>query len=138
VKYQVSQWIGVNPENHPLEDEKLLQNLPDASEDTKKRRWRQAANDTENIPWNMVVFWAAFFVQNLLNFSFLQNDGKNGTRALTALIIIYTCARCMFTICYLMALQPFRSITFFMGALATWVAAAILVYDTSQLDTTNW
>jgi glutathione S-transferase len=136
VKYQVCQFIGVNPDNHPAEDEKLMGNKPEMSQEMMKRRNRQAANDVENIPWNMVVFWAAFGIQNLLNFS--STDGQNGTRALTALIIIYTLARCMYTVCYLMALQPFRSITFLIGVFSTLATAAVLMYDASQIDTSKW
>lgn len=137
VKYQVSQFLGVNPENHPAEDEKLLGDRAHAEQnEDSKRRQRQAANDVENIPWNMVVFWAAFGIQTLNNFN--DEAGVTGTKALTALIIIYTMARVSFTFCYMFKLQPFRSISFFIGAMSTLVAAAILCYGCSQLDTDNW
>ncbi len=114
-----------------------MENVPKpASDDIAKRRFRQAANDVENIPWNMVVYWAAFGVQNLLNLT-SNSKGQSGTRALTALIIIYTIARCMYTVCYLLSLQPFRSITFLIGALSTWAAAAVLMYASSQIDTSG-
>ena len=139
VKYQVSQWVGVNPDNHPAEDEKMMENVPKpASDDIAKRRFRQAANDVENIPWNMVVFWAAFSVQNMLNFSVQKNEGQTGTQALMGLIIIYTVSRCLFTVCYIGAIQPFRSIFFFFGALSTLAAAAVLMYTVTKIDVSNW
>lgn len=134
IKYQICQFIGANPENHPPEDKALLGNVPDVAEETKKRRARQAANDVENIPGNLVVFWAALYVQNLLNFDTPQDDGQNGTRALSAMIIIYTLSRMMYTVCYLASLQPFRSIFFIIGALSTWIAAAIMMYSVTQID----
>ncbi len=139
VKYQLSQFLGMNPDNHPAEDEKLLGDKAHVAEDKKeelKRRVRQAANDVENIPWNMVVFWAAFGVQNLNNFS--GDAGEVGTSALTALIIIYTMARVLYTVCYFFKIQPFRSIFFMIGVFSTLVAAAILCYGCTQLDTSDW
>lgn len=138
VKYQICQFIGSNPENHPLEDEKLMGTPPEISDDIKKRRYRQAANDVENIPWNLMVFWAAFIMQNYLNFSIKQTDGRDGTRALTALIILYTFFRILYTGCYLFALQPFRSIFFLLGVLCTLMASAILMYAASKIDASSY
>jgi hypothetical protein len=45
------------------------------------RRERQFLNDLENIPFHMVIFWAAFLIQNFQNAS--GNGGKIGTLALS-------------------------------------------------------
>ena len=137
IKYQVSQFMGMNPDNHPSEDEKLLGDRAkvDSAEDLK-RRVRQAANDVENIPFNMLIFWAAFAIQTLNNFG--DDAGEAGTKGLTVLIIVYTIARVCYTICYLLKLQPFRSISFLTGVACTWTAAAFLCYGCSQLDVSDW
>jgi uncharacterized MAPEG superfamily protein len=134
IKYSVSQFLGFDPKNHPAEDEKLVADKPQLDSGVQLRRARQAANDTENIPMNLVIFWAAFVIQSQLNSAGSLNDGQAGTRALTVLIVIYTFSRLAFTYCYLCAVQPFRSIFFLIGLLATLASAGVLMYSGSQLN----
>ena len=137
VKYQWSQMMGFDLANHPKEDERMNAGRRPVDEETQKRRNRQAANDVDNIPFNMVIFWAAFVVQMQVNFS-SDLDGQPGTRALTAVIIAYTASRFLYTVCYFTGVQPFRSIFYMMGSLCPLVAAAILVYSAFLLDANNW
>jgi uncharacterized MAPEG superfamily protein len=138
VKFQICQFIGANHENHPSEDEKLMGAPPDIPEEVRKRRFRQAANDVENIPWNMIIFWSAFIIQNYLSFSPTKTEGRDGTRALSGLIILYTFSRIIYTLCYLFAWQPFRSIFFILGMLCTLCAAAISMYAASKIDASDY
>jgi uncharacterized MAPEG superfamily protein len=96
------------------------------------RRERQFLNDMENIPIHMAIFWAAFIVQNFHNAS--GNGGRSGTLALSALIIIYVTSRLFFTICYIRAIQPFRTIFYMMGTLSVVIACGFLIYSSTQLD----
>lgn len=138
VKFQFCQFLGVKYDNNLTEDERFVGAVPDIPEEDRKRRIRQAANDVENIPWNMVIFWAAFLIQNYLNFSPTQTEGRDGTRALSALIIIYTFCRIVYTLCFFFAWQPFRSIFFILGLLSSLCAAAILMYAASKINASSY
>ena len=89
----------------------------------------------ENIPINLVIFWAAFLLQYIL-YGF--RDGKEGTIGLTVLICVYTAARCLFHICYLYALQPYRTLFFVIGNVSTTVAACLLVAAAFKIDMNDW
>lgn len=117
--------------NHPAEDEKTIGGVAEPEPQILARRKRVFANDIENIPLNMIVFWAAFVLQ----FIYYQLDGgKEGTIGLTVLICVYTSARCLFHICYLYALQPYRTICFVIGNVTTAVAASFLVAAAFKID----
>lgn len=128
VKYFVTIMYASNPDDHPEEDAQFIDMKapPDI-----KRRVRTAVNDMENIPMHFVVFWAAFIVQNYSNAS---GKGQNETVALTCLIMIYTGFRGLYTLCYVFALQPWRSIAFMLSQMAVFATAIILVVSSFQVD----
>ena len=132
MKYSMSLVYASNTGNHPSEDKQFQ--LPPPPEDIRRRE-RQFANDMENIPFHMAIFWAAFNVQNYANAT--GNGGRDGTLALSCLFLIYTLARCLFTICYIGSYQPWRTITYMMGTLSVLTTAAFLIYSAVGLDMTK-
>lgn len=91
----------------------------------------QFHNDIENIPFHTAIFWGAFVVQCFTN---ACNKGQNETVALTALIILYTMFRIMYTICYIFALQPFRSLVWALALFCPLVAACVMVSSAFQFE----
>ena len=85
----------------------------------------------ENIPFHSAIFWGAFVVQCFTN---ACEKGQNETLALTALIIIYTIMRILYTICYIFALQPFRSLVWMLGLFCPLVAACVMVSSAFQFE----
>jgi uncharacterized MAPEG superfamily protein len=51
---------------------------------------------------------------------------STGTTGLTVLMGLYTIFRMLFTLCYLFALQPLRSIFFVLGQICFFLAAIIM------------
>ena len=100
-----------------------------------KRRARVFANDLENIPLHLAIFWGAFIVQC---FSNLSGYGQSETVGLTVLIILYSGLRFAFSLCYVLALQPFRSIFFISSQLAVGAAAIILVVSAFKVETAKF
>jgi uncharacterized MAPEG superfamily protein len=129
VKYFVTMMYAINPDDHPDEDEKIM-GVKEVPSDIKRRK-RTAANDTENIPLHFAIFWAAFVVQNFCNAS---GNGQNETMALTCLIMIYTGFRGLFTLCYIFALQPWRTLSFISSQMTVFATAIILVVSAFQVD----
>ncbi len=127
-KFIFSQIFGSNFNNHPEEDKKLGElKVP---EDIKRRE-RNFANDMENIIFDFVIFWAAFLVQC---FTILSGNGKEETLAITCLIVIYSGMRVLYTLFYLCALQPYRSIVWVMGRLAVMTTACVLISSAFKVD----
>ena len=129
-KYFFSQMYGMNDANHPQEDADVLGTRLEAPPGIQRKE-RQFANDLENIPMHLSIFWAAFIVQNYVNAS---NKGEQTTTALTCLIVIYTALRTTFTICYIFRLQPYRTLAFVLGNFCVFGASAILIAAAFQLD----
>ena len=100
---------------------------------TVQRKERMLANDLENIPLNLVVFWGAYILQNSVN-NTNSDEGQEGTQALTALFIIYTIARVGHSLCYNFALQPARSISFVIGELAFVSTLILSIYNSRLVD----
>jgi uncharacterized MAPEG superfamily protein len=96
-----------------------------------QRRVRVFANDLENIPFHTAVFWAAFIVQCFANMS---QFGQRETLALTALIIMYCFFRASYTVCYIFALQPMRSLAFILANLCVASAALVMVNSAFNVD----
>jgi len=131
VKYMMSLIYASNTGHHPSEDKDYQ--LPPPPEDIVRRE-RQFSNDLENIPMHLIVFWAAFIIQILVNAS--GNGGRNGTLALTVLVITYAASRCLFTICYVFSAQPWRTICWVISTLSVITAACFLMYSAVELDIT--
>lgn len=145
VKYIVSLFLGVDFSTRPPEDQNMIVKhgeekkddvLNEESAGTSKinqlRRNRVAANDLENIPIQLTIFWAALFVQTFAN---SNNNGKQATKALSSLIIIYTFGRIGHSVSYYFALQPARSIFFIAALMSSLAAVVILVISSFQVDT---
>ncbi len=130
-KWFVALMSSAEQANHPEEDEKTIGRVAEPDAATLARRKRVFSNDIENIPINMIVFWAAFLLQFIL---YELNDGKEGTIGLTVLVCVYTGARCLFHICYLYALQPYRTICYIIGNVSTVVASCFLVAAAFKID----
>ena len=129
LKYTFSLVYASNTGNHPEEDKQF--SLPPPPEDIRRRE-RQFSNDMENIPLQLLLFWAAFIVQNFANAS--GDGGRYGTLALTSLILIYTFSRIMFTACYLFGWQPWRTIFFVMASICLFITGIFLIYSAVLLD----
>lgn len=129
LKYTVSLFYAANSGNHPSEDKIFL--LPPPPEDIRRRE-RQFLNDMENIPVHLAVFWAAFVLQTMQNAT--GNGGRTGTLALSALMIIYVVSRCLFTVCYIRAIQPFRTVFYILGTASVFVACGFLLNSAMQID----
>ena len=121
---------GANPAQHPEEDSETL-GLKLEAPTGGQRKERQFANDLENIPMHLSIFWAAFILQNYVNAS---NKGVQTTTALTCLIVIYTALRTAFTVCYIFGLQPYRTLAFLLSNFCVFGASALLVAAAFQLD----
>jgi len=89
------------------------------------------ANDIENLPLHLGVFWAAFLLQCFANAS---DNGKYETAALTALFPIYAGSRVLFTLFYICKIQPFRSIMFIIAVCSVVGAGALVVAAGFQID----
>jgi hypothetical protein len=81
-------------------------------------------NDIENLPFHLVVFWAAFLLQVFTNAS---NHGRTETLALTVLFVIYSGSRVFYTAFYLGGIQPLGGLFFYVAILAVFGAGALLV-----------
>jgi uncharacterized MAPEG superfamily protein len=130
-KYFVSLLMGANPTHHPDEDKIIGVDNKAEIDDAVKRRVRVAGNDMENIPMHLVMFWAAFVVQNFAN---ANDTGDRATTALTVLIVLYCALRYIFTACYLFGLQPFRTIAFVLSQLTVFCTLIIMVNSAFQVD----
>jgi len=124
---------SIDPGNRLQEDKELVEKMPSRSEDDQKRRARITANDLENIPIHLGVFWSAFVVQGWSN---LCQKGENETVALTGLFIIYTVSRVFHTVCYLAGINkpPLRSIFFIFGVLSVFCSLAISIKSSFDVD----
>lgn len=94
-------------------------------------------NDLENIPFHTAIFWSAFIVQCFANLNG-KDIGQRETVALTALIAIYSCLRLSYTMCYVFALQPFRTLCFILANCSVGGAAIVAIVSAFTLDTGNF
>jgi uncharacterized MAPEG superfamily protein len=130
LKYFATIMYAANPDDHPEEDAKMLAGKLVPSD--IKRRQRTVANDIENVPYHFVIFWASFIVQGWSNAS---GNGERETVALTCLIVIYVACRCGFTLCYVYALQPWRTVLFVLSQMTVFTTSCVLVASAFQVDT---
>ena len=128
-KYIFSQVYGSNYSNHPKEDIEKFGEKPVAPD--IKRRERNFANDLENIPFDMVIFWAAFVLQS---FTIMSRNTGMETLTITILIIIYTGSRIIYTICYVCALQPYRTIAWILARLVVVITACVMISSAFKVN----
>ena len=129
LKYFIALMTSVDPDNHPDEDQGALAVPP--LEDAKRKK-RIFGNDLENIPIHLAIFVMSFMVQYMLNTQ--PHKGKHGTRALTALIIIYTFFRYLHTLFYVFKLQPFRSISFLFSQFAIFATLITMIISAFEFN----
>jgi len=143
LKFYFMQFFSADFDAHPKEDKPAASAegtpLVPAEKTAEEKEWMQRkqrsfANDMENIPLSLVIFWAAFLLQCYSNAS---GNGSIETTALASLFVIYVFARVFFTICYLCALQPFRSLSFATGIFATIGALILLVIAAFNTNTAD-
>lgn len=133
-KYVISQFIGTNYEHHPKEDtEHFLETMQKVQEDVKRKE-RTFLNDLENLPIDLLIFWAAFIVEV---FAFMSGSKSDEALALMILFSIYCFSRIAFTFCYYFAWQPYRTIMFFIAKLATACAACVLISSAFRTNAFN-
>ena len=129
LKYFFALMTSVDPANHPDEDQGALAVPPLEDANRKKRIF---ANDMENVPIHLAIFVMAFMVQFMLNSQ--PDKGKHGTRALTALIIIYTICRYLYTLFYIVKLQPFRTIAFLFSQFTIFATLIVMVISAFEFN----
>lgn len=91
--------------------------------ESNERRRKVVANDAENTLIDLILFWAAFIVQQAI----AAVDGQATCLALTILFPVYTFARITFCIMYYFQLQPGRTLCFITGMSCTGAAGCILI-----------
>jgi len=79
-------------------------------------RWQRIViNDLENIPITILLMWISYSISkdNLVVF---------------VVAIVFTVCRYLHSICYILRLQPLRSIFWFLGFLCTWTLMVNIMY----------
>lgn len=128
--YEFCIFTSVNPENRPQEDHEKLEKFL-ITPPNLKRKERIHANNLENLPFNVLIFWMALLVQNYAN---MNNHGANETNALKVLFITYTVSRVFYVVAYRFALQPWRSLIFTVGLASVLGAAILMVISAFYID----
>jgi hypothetical protein len=123
-----SNFYGANMDEHPPEDA-VLGKQPPVPADIARRQ-RNIMNNLENVPLDLALFWAALL-------SVVVQAGGSGAApaealALTVLICTYTFARIGFTVSYVRALQPHRTICFVLGTFSSMTAAGVLLSSAAR------
>ena len=132
LKYIITIFWSANTNDHPPEDTVSLGPLPPPpASDELKRRQRALANDMENLPLHLIVFWAAFLLQIL---SAGVDGSEYSVKALQSFFIIYTVSRILYTICYAFALQPWRTVFFALALTSVSSAGILLIYSAFKCD----
>ena len=139
---------SIDPKRRFAEDAKsvaLLENqgmidsptLPETdankNEGTRGQRWSNIKdNQMENIPMALVLFMMAYYfaidAEALIS---QEADNYYAVKALTVFVWTFTVARFFYVICYLYALQPFRSIVWFLATFSVIGTACLLPYLTT-------
>jgi len=133
----VARALSSDPNNHPAEDKVLGSKYDTEGKEGYKKmmeekgfsRWhRIAENQGEQFPIAVLI---------LLSTMYVQNDVLSGQ-----CMLCYLAFRFLFLVCYLLALQPFRSIFFILGNVTVIVSAVCSILaakgndDTTQLTAT--
>ena len=122
-----SNFYGANMDEHPPEDV-VLGKQPPVPADIK-RRGRIIANNLENIPVDLALFWAGYV--SVLTQS-LGGGGKDEALALNVLLPVYTAARLAYVAAYARGVQPARTIVFAIATTSAISAAGVLLSSASK------
>jgi len=79
-------------------------------------RWQRIViNDLENIPITIFLMWISYSISkdNMVTF---------------VITIVFTACRYLHSLCYILRLQPLRSIFWFLGFLCTWTLMGNIMY----------
>lgn len=135
LKYTFSSLYALNWENRMQEDHDAFGAEIIPVPTNLKRRERVAANNLENIPFNMAIFWGAFVVQCFCN---ATGHGDLETTLLTYIFLIYTISRILYSICYLYGLQPFRTLFYSVGLSCVISVSCIAIRSAFKIDMSNF
>jgi hypothetical protein len=124
IRYLLFNFLGANPDNHPKEDSKFFTLKKNPNEDRAFRLNKISENDTTNMSYDIIVFFGAFIMNC---FGVLNKKGESEAIALMVLISVYTFFRISFSLCYLFALQPWRTICFVFTKTTTMIACCIMI-----------
>jgi len=102
---------------------------PDEEFTRKMRVGNINNNDKENVPYTLFVFWATYIVCT----SGITTDARPSMDVLFLCALLWLVARVSHTLCYLFALQPFRSISWAVGQLAALACCITLVIAAFQV-----
>ena len=122
-----SNFYGANMDEHPPEDA-VLGKQPPVPADIK-RRGRIIANNLENIPVDLALFWAGYV--SVLTQS-LGGGGKEEALALNVLLPVYTTARLAYVAAYARGAQPARTIVFAIATTRAISATGVLLSSASK------
>ena len=104
------------------------QELRAVTADIRKRQ-RVVMNNLENVPYDALVFWAAFV--SVLAQS-IAGGGQQEALALNVLLPVYSASRVAFTVFYVRGMQPFRTISFVVGMCSVVSAAGVLLASAAK------
>ena len=119
-------FAAVNSEERPAED--AMFKMPPPPADIRKRQ-RVVMNNLENVPYDALVFWAAFV--SVLAQS-IAGGGQQEALALNVLLPVYSASRVAFTVFYVRGMQPFRTISFVVGMCSVVSAAGVLLASAAK------
>ena len=95
-------------------DQTEVDSIDNDDEYSVVRRWRRiVANDAENLPIGLAILWFSWLISIDLD------------EIMAILMIIFTSARCLHTICFAWQLQPWRTLIWLVGIFAVLAAPII-------------
>jgi len=133
IRYAIFIQLASSPDNHPKEDHQLFGSLlkKNPNEDKVMRLTKISENDIHNMPCDIIIFLGAFIMNC---FAVLNKKGESEAIALMVLICIYSFFRISFSLCYLFALQPWRSICFLFTKITPIAASCVMISLSFKID----
>ena len=128
-KYFVTLIIAINPEDHPDEDKQIFARMHKPA--NIHLRQSLASDEVAHVPTHLVIFLAAFVVQNFCNAS---GNGATETVVLTCLIVAYAFFRCLFTFLSYFLLHTYQNIAFVCSNIVLFAAAVLMLETSFQIN----
>lgn len=128
----VARFLSMDPNNHPAEDKVFGSKYDKEGKEGYKKmmeekginRWyRIAENQGEQFPIAVLILMSTVYV---------RNDAISGN-----CMLCYLAFRFLFVVCYLLALQPFRSILFLCGQASVITSAVLSILSAKDKDDTT-
>ena len=126
---KIGNFSSASSAEHPPEDAFLK--MPEPPPEIKRYQ-RLVMNNLENIPYDALLFWVAFVAVLAQSIAGAGSGGQQEALALNVLLPIYSAARISFTVCYLRALQPYRTLSFVVGTCCVVAAGGVLLSSTAK------